>query len=102
MEAEGCKEYVVHMTKQCQRGYEKSSKRLDRRLHDIIESELKTLHHDPHRGPKLEMNLKGMRSIHINKFSYRIVYEVDYDACIVTVHKIGHRKSVYDNLQLPR
>lgn len=48
------------------------------------------------------MNLKGMRSIHINKFSYRIVYEVDYDACIVTVHKIGHRKSVYDNLQLPR
>ena len=101
MEAEGCEECVVHMTKRCQRRYEKASKRLDRRLPATIESELGILRHDPHRGPKLEMNLKGMRSIHIDKFSYRIVYGVDYDACIVTVHKIGHRKSVYDNLQHP-
>lgn len=96
MEAKGCREYTVHMTKLCQSGYAKASRRMDRRLHEIIETELDILRSDPLRGSKLERDLKGMYSIHIDKFSYRIVYEVDHAACIITVHKIGHRKSVYN------
>lgn len=77
MEAEGCKEYEVHMTRQCQRDYGKLSKKMDRRLHEHVEPELDALRCDPHRGSRLGQNLKGMRSIHIDKFSYRIVYEAD-------------------------
>ena len=96
MEANGCEEYTVHMTKLCQSNYVKASRTMDRRLHEIIESELGLLHHDPHRGSRIERDLKGLHSIHIDKFSYRIVYEVDYTACTITVHKIGHRRSVYN------
>ena len=99
MEAKGCKEYTVHMTKLCQRDYKKASRRMDRRLRELVESELDALHHDPYRGSRLERDLKGMHSVHIDRFSYRIVYEVDHSACIITVHKIGHRKSAYDDLR---
>lgn len=50
---------------------------MDRRLHEHVEPELDALRCDPHRGSRLGQNLKGMRSIHIDKFSYRIVYEAD-------------------------
>ena len=35
------------MTKACHREYGKSSKRMDRRLRKIVESELGVLRHDP-------------------------------------------------------
>lgn len=73
---------------------------MDRRLHELVESELGALHYDPQRGSRLGQNLEGMRSIHIDKFSCRIVYEVDHSACTVTVHKIGHRKPAYGDLHL--
>ena len=98
MEAGECKEYAVHMTKACHREYGKASKRMDRRLRKIVESELDVLRHDPHRGSKLERNLAGMRSIHIGEFSYRIVYEVDHAACRIVVYRIRHRSASYDNL----
>ena len=97
MEVKGCEECTVHMSEWCQRGYKKASKKTDRRLREIVESELDLLRHDARRGSKLERDLKGMYSIHIDQFSYRIVYEVDHSACNITVHKIGRRKSAYDS-----
>ena len=39
-----------------------------------------------------------MRPIHIDEFSYRIVYEVDHAACRIVVYRIRHRSAPCDNL----
>lgn len=95
MEAKECKEYAIHMTEACRREYSKMSKRADRRLRKVIESELDVLRYDPHRGSKLERDLVGMRSIHIDQFSYRIVYGVDHAACRIVIYRIRHRSASY-------
>ena len=41
------------MTEARHREYGKASKRMDRRLRKIVESELDALRHDPRRGPSL-------------------------------------------------
>ena len=99
MEAEECTEYDIRMTDKCQRRYNKDARKMDTRLRNIIESELDALRHDPNRGPKLEWNLDGFRSIHIDEFSYRIVYKTDRASCTVTIARIDHRKGVYDELE---
>ena len=86
------------MIPRCQREYSKASKKMDRRLHEIVESELDILRHNPRRGSKLKRNLEGMRSIHIDEFSYRIVYEIDRATCRVIIYRIRHRKAAYDGL----
>lgn len=40
MEAKGCKEHTVRMTKLCQSDYKKASRRMDRRLRELVEFEL--------------------------------------------------------------
>ena len=42
-----------------------------------------------------------MYSIHIDEFSYRIVYEIDHGACEVIVYRIRHRKAACDSLVRP-
>ena len=86
------------MIPRCHREYSKARKKMDRRLLEVVESELDALRHDPYRGSKLEQNLKGMYSIHIDAFSYRVVYEIDHGMCEVIVYRIRHRKAAYDNL----
>lgn len=86
------------MTGRCGRKYNKAGRRFPPRLHDLIESELASLRHDPCRGSELVWNLHGLRSIHINRFSYRIVYEIDRDLCTIAIVAIGHRSSIYDDL----
>lgn len=98
MDTEECREYTIHMIPWCQREYSKASKRMDRRLREIIESELDVLRHDPWRGSRLKRDLEGMFSIHIDEFSYRIVYEVDHTACKIIIYRIRHRKAAYDKL----
>ena len=68
MEAKGCKEHTVRMTKLCQSDYKKASRRMDRRLRELVEFELGALHHDPYRGSRLERDLTGMHSVHIPVF----------------------------------
>lgn len=79
--------------------YRKASRRMAPKLCDEIASGLQRLRTDSRRGAELAHDLAGRRSIHIARFSYRIVYRVDEDSCTVTVESIGHRKSVYDNLK---
>lgn len=52
-------------------------------------------------GDKLSKNLKGMYSIHINRFKYRIAYEVKKGnpSNMVIIHAIAHRDRFYDELQ---
>lgn len=98
MGAKKCKDYEVYMTDQCRREYRRACKRMDSGLRGAIESELDKLRGDPRRGDELERDLDGMRSIHINGFSHRMVYDVDSGARRVTVHAIRHRNSVYRDL----
>ena len=98
MDAKKCQDYEVYMTNQCRREYRRACKRMDSGLRDAIESELELLRGNPRRGDELERDLDGMRSIHINEFSHRIVYDVDNNLCRITIHAIHHRKSVYSDL----
>ena len=98
MEAKECAEYKIHMTDRCSRKYNKAGRRFPPRLHGLVESELASLQDDPCRGSELVWNLSGLRSIHIDQFSYRIVYEIDRDTCTITIIAIDHRSSIYDEL----
>lgn len=99
MSANECEKYEVYLTKRCERGYLKERKRMNPILLGEIESELVHLRTDPRRGNELAHNLAGYRSIHIDKFSYRIVYRVDNSSCTVMIEAICHRKSVYKSLK---
>ena len=99
MSAKNCKEYKVYLSGHCEKEYRRASKKMDRNLRGEIASELQRLRTDPRRGAELAHNLAGRRSIHIAKFSYRMVYRVDDNSCTITVESISRRKSVYNNLK---
>lgn len=61
---------------------------MDRRLRETVESELDLLRHDARRGDKLERDVKGMHSIHMDQFPCLIVHEADHSACKIAVHKV--------------
>lgn len=99
MSAKGCEEYKVYLSSHCGQKYRKAFRRMDPKLRDEITSELQILRTDSRRGAELAHDLAGGRSIHIAKFSYRIVYGIDGDSCTIAVESIDHRKSVYRNLK---
>jgi len=43
-------------------------------------------------------NLAGLHSARVANFACRVAYEADDAECIVTVHAILHRGTVYGNL----
>lgn len=90
--------YTIKWTDKRKRDYKKRSKRMDPRLKKIVELEICLLDHDPRRGSELKWNLNDMRSVHIDQFSYRIVYETDYATSTITLDSIEPRGRVYDNL----
>lgn len=98
MEDGECTEYDIHTTGKCQRRHNKNVKKMNPRLHGIIESELDALGGDPCRGSRLEWNLAGLRSVHVGEFAYRIVYKANRVSCTVTIVMIGHRDGIYDEL----
>jgi mRNA interferase RelE/StbE len=60
----------------------------------IVEFMLGPLVENPHRvGGLLQRELAGLRSA--RRGAYRIVYELLEPECIVVVHRIDHRASVY-------
>ena len=38
-------------------------------------------------------NFSGLYKLKVG--AYRVVYEIDYERKIITVHKIGHRRDIY-------
>jgi mRNA interferase RelE/StbE len=41
----------------------------------------------------LKGNLSGLYKLRVG--AYRVVYEIDHERKIITVHKIGHRRDIY-------
>lgn len=42
----------------------------------------------------LTANLSGFYKLRIG--DYRVIYTINYDQQIITVHEIGHRRDIYD------
>lgn len=60
----------------------------------IVEFMLGPLLEDPHRvGGALQRELEGLHAA--RRGVYRVVYEIDDDASVVTVLRIDHRSSTY-------
>ncbi len=92
--------YTVDLSARCEKVYKKLVKRCDPKLLEQINEVINSLETNPGLGEELTQDLKGMRSVHLNQFHYRIVYEVERDNshARVTVHAIAHRKEAYDKL----
>lgn len=94
-----CAKYTIVFARYCDRIYKKMQKKMDGRLYKQIEAEIEDLTLDPLKGKILVGDLKGMRSVRIDEFRYRIAYEVDDTRCWIIVQNIGHRSYIYDNLK---
>ena len=79
------------MTSKRRRGYSKDAERMDPRLRGIIEPKLDALRSDPSRGPGLEWNLAGLRSVHADELACRVAYKADHASRTVTTAMIDHR-----------
>lgn len=66
---------------------------IDKRYQRAITSALKRLEENPELGKPLGYDLKGKLRLRVSR--YRIVYNIDHKAKIVTVLIIEHRKDVY-------
>lgn len=98
MGKEPCTKYTVVFTRRCDRIYKKMQKKLDTRLSKKIEDVLESLETDPLLGRKKVGPLDGKRSVRIDEFQFRVVYEVDDTQCWIIVHAVGHHNRVYDRL----
>ncbi len=91
---------IVSLSPRCKKLYKKFTKKADPKLLRIINDSIDQLETNSKLGQELSQDLKGMYSIHINQFPYRIVYEVEQGnpGNIITVHAIAHRNDVYSDL----
>ena len=96
---DNCIKYTVELSPRCDKEYKKLAKRCDPKLLKQINDCVDGLETNPNLGESLSQDLAGMRSIHINQFHFRIVYEVnDNPSHKITIHVIAHRKDVYSDL----
>jgi len=90
----------VSLSKRCEKKYKKLAKKCNPKLLKMINDNIDQLETNPKLGEELSQDLEGLRSIHINQFHFRIVYEVE--ECNprnkITVHVIANRKDVYSEL----
>ena len=94
-----CLKYTVNLVKRCEKVYKKFSKKGNPKLLKIINKHLDQLETNPDLGEELTEDLKGLHSIHIPEFDYRIVYEVHKNPdCVIDVYVIIYRKDVYKEL----
>lgn len=88
---------VIRMTGYCEKTFKKAAKRngaLERETNEI----LRFLQKRPEMGSELGCYLSGFRVIHSHDNQFRIVYQYDRLRKEVTVHAIGHRSNVYEEL----
>lgn len=95
---DSCIKNTVELSPRCDKSYKKFSKKADPNLLKVINKNIDELETNPELGEILTQDLKGMRSIHLNSFHYRIVYEIvkGNPSNRIIVHIIAHRKEVYD------
>jgi len=79
----------------------KSLKKIIRRNQKVeaeINKLMEKLQKTPEMGMELTSDLYGMRAVSSMDREFRIVYGLDESDRQVTVHAVGHRKTVYENL----
>ena len=91
--------YVVELTKKCASEYKKLGKRGDPNLLREIAEYIEQLKTNPNLGePLIYEQLKGMRSIHLTRYHFRILYVVrDNPEHKVIILKIANRKDFYSD-----
>lgn len=93
-------ETIVSLSTRCEKKYKKLVKKCNPKLLKMINDNIDKLETNPKLGEELSQDLEGLRSIHINQFHFRIVYELE--ECNprnkIIVHVIAHRKDVYSEL----
>lgn len=93
--------YAVELTKKCESEYKKLRKRGDPNLLREIAEYIEQLKTNPNLGEQLiYKELKGMRSIHLNRYHFRILYVIrDNPVQKVIILKIDHRKDFYSDYE---
>ena len=93
-------ENTVLLSPRCDKLYKKFGKKANPKLLKQIHENIDQLKTNSELGKPLKQNLKDMRSIHIDQFSYRIVYKIEKGnpSDTITIHAISHRKDVYTDL----
>lgn len=84
-------ENIVRLSSRCEKSYKKLRKKGDKRLLELVNESIDKLKTDEKAGQELYQDLKGLYSMHISQFSYRIVYEVkedNFEGIIITVHTL--------------
>jgi len=71
----------------------KSLLKIDKNNRLRLIDHIDTLANNPFRGTQLKGDLTGLRRIRVGQ--YRVVYEVQNEALIILVIRIGHRKEIY-------
>ena len=66
---------IVELSPRCDRSYKKFAKKADPKLRKAVNDCIDELEKNSELGKELTQDLKGMRSIRLNAFDYRIVYE---------------------------
>ena len=88
--------YEIVFAKKCGSEFKKLKKRMNPNLLKEIEQSFDELKTNPELGEELSQDLAGMRSIHMNKYNFRILYDVKDDPSKqIVILKIGYRKDFY-------
>ena len=91
-------EYKVLLHKKCEKELTKLKRRANPNLIKEIKGHLEELKQNPDLGEELTQDLAGMRSIHLTKYKFRILYDkIDSPKRKILVLKIGHRKDFYSD-----
>ncbi len=95
-----CIKNIAELSIRCAKSYKKLSKKADPNLLKAVNGCIDELEENPELGKELTQDLKGMRSIRLNAFHYRVVYEVvkGNPSNRIIIHIIAHRKNVYDEM----
>ena len=72
----------------------KAIKKLDSQAQQRVLVALDMLASDPHDAPGVK-SLQGRDGFRIRVGNYRIIYEIDGEALVVLVLRVGHRREVY-------
>ena len=87
-------EYALEVAK----SVEKDLRKIPTNMHDAFFSEIEGLVSNPFPESSYK-KLKGTKqSYRLRVGSYRILYEVDPEAMLITIYRIRHRKDSYKNL----
>ncbi len=86
-------DYSVRTT----RGAERDIRRLDSRIRRQVLSKIASLGDNP-RPQDIKQIRGGQRIFRVGSGEYRILYDIDDQAKMVTISRVRHRREVYRNL----